>query len=305
MEKTRGTKKHHENDSGLPDELVKYTKYRWEFLRRNPEYIRDYAKLESELEQLDWSTLDGQPTKEEIVFMRKWRIAILISPGCSYEKMANTFKEAPSFSPSDHDIEFAPSPHALHQLSGKCIDFHRMAHEWLNPEFLPGRPIAVVNVFESDFDGDTYHLSLNDGFAENGTVTVEIDLNYSKTRLAKELKRFLDEWKFLYDDAHKRKAFRDFYEEKNIHAFPVSAEIRAEFERTYKKKRIGIARKYEDRKYHFENFDLYLAVYDLRKEKRSWAEIAQTLELNSVQTARNHYRSACRLVAKGIDAYVK
>lgn len=62
--------------------------------------------------------------------------------------------------------------------------------------------------------------------------------------------------------------------------------------------------KYE-RKYHFDNYDLYLQVYDLREEGKSWSKITNELNLNSVQTARNHYNAAYALIEKGIDLYVK
>ena len=60
-----------------------------------------------------------------------------------------------------------------------------------------------------------------------------------------------------------------------------------------------------EKKYHFDNFDLYLQVYDLKQEGISWAKIKSTLDLNSAQTARNHHNAACELIEKGIELYVK
>ena len=59
------------------------------------------------------------------------------------------------------------------------------------------------------------------------------------------------------------------------------------------------------KKYHFDNFDEYLKVYDLREKDVSWAKITSKLGLNSVQTARNHYKAACEMINKGVDLYVK
>jgi len=35
--------------TSLSDDQIKYAKYKWEFLRRNPEYINDWQKLEDTL----------------------------------------------------------------------------------------------------------------------------------------------------------------------------------------------------------------------------------------------------------------
>lgn len=77
-----------------------------------------------------------------------------------------------------------------------------------------------------------------------------------------------------------------------------------EFEKIYKQKIKQRNQKYT-KKYHFDNFDDYLNVYDLRKKKVSWANITSELGLNSIQTARNHYKAACYIIEKGIELYVK
>jgi len=60
-----------------------------------------------------------------------------------------------------------------------------------------------------------------------------------------------------------------------------------------------------EKKYHFDNFDLYLQVYDLRQEGKSWSAITSDLNLNSVQTARNHFNAAREIIEKGVELYVK
>jgi len=62
--------------------------------------------------------------------------------------------------------------------------------------------------------------------------------------------------------------------------------------------------KYE-KKYHFDNYDLYIQVYDLKQEGMSYSQIASKLNLNSWQTSRNHYKAARELIEKGIELYVK
>ena len=77
-------------------------------------------------------------------------------------------------------------------------------------------------------------------------------------------------------------------------------EIEKEFKKEFKKRK----QKYQ-KKYHFDNYDDYLKVYDLREQGVSWAKIYKKLDLNNVDTARNHYKAACKIIDRGIDYYVK
>jgi hypothetical protein len=56
-------------------------------------------------------------------------------------------------------------------------------------------------------------------------------------------------------------------------------------------------------KLHYDNFDDYLKVYDLRQEGKSWSKTKELLNLNSVQSARNYYRAACERIEKGLDTH--
>ena len=56
-------------------------------------------------------------------------------------------------------------------------------------------------------------------------------------------------------------------------------------------------------KFHWDNLHLYLKVYDLKIEGKSYSQIAKIMKLNSKDTARNHYRSAITLIKDGIELY--
>lgn len=53
-----------------------------------------------------------------------------------------------------------------------------------------------------------------------------------------------------------------------------------------------------------EDYELYIEVWDLReKEGKSWSQIKEELSLNSIQTARNHHKAACKLIKEGLPGF--
>jgi hypothetical protein len=377
--------------TGLPNYLIQYTKWKWEFLRRNPKYVDEWEKLQavkrnrhgkeepySTVEEVVSSTLPlpMEMTYEETVFCKKWKILFPMNPRAAYddifqipkkvyyiESKINELREKGVQVSRDKYLEIEQEANAKYMTHpkekinaeapllapnskspgrknkktdnledldfGTCrsawtedgIDFHRLMYQWVNPELLTGRPITELDAWDYDHDGKLPLINVSDKVAETGILAVQIDLRCSKSRLTKEFKLFLDEWKELYEDANKKFLYRKFREKKEEAETLTSAEImrrefdpklnqeykkklRQEFEKIYKKELRERQRKYE-KKYHFDNFDTYLKVYDLRKQGATWGEIMSTLCLNSIQTARNHYRSACELIDKGVEAYVQ
>ena len=284
----------------LSDYQIQYTKYKWEFLRRNRDYIKDWENLQKFFEENeDMLPYDGRFTDKEGQFCLKWKLGSPINPENSWDDWIKLSYR--SDNPGEIDnIDFAPGEGVL----SIGLDMHRLMFEWLNPDFLLGLPIRIIDGWAYENDGEFLHRYVSDKIGETGKLTVEIDMNFSKNRLIKEFKILLDEWKTLYEDAYMKKLFRFFCKERNIHSFPIEENFKKEFEKIYRKNLNMKKSKYE-KKYHFDNFDDYLKVYDLKKEGKSWAEIAKSLKLNSVQTARNHYKAACGIAAEGIDLYVK
>jgi len=268
--------------ASLPDELNKYAKYKWEFLRRNPEFISDYEEMQKEIEEEyeDGRFPNVYMLPEEIKFCSKWKIANTMDPYNSFDDYKNfwTF--------TDNDIKLTKN------LRRFLIEPKKLLFQWLYPEFLPGRPII------------RHDLEITDKLGDTGRIKIEIDFNYSKKFLKEQLKFFVDEWKALYEEIYKEKIYNEFCKEKGIHSLPIQDDIIDEFNKVYKKRIKKRNQKY-GKKYHFDNFDLYLQVYDLRKEGKSWSKITSMLDLNSVQTARNHYNAACEIIEKGIELYVK
>ncbi len=271
--------------TSLTDYQIQHTKYKWEFLRRKPDYIKDWEKLQDVLGNKygDRGPPDERYSTEETMFCLEWQIAHPLSPDKSYD-----------------DIDFTPGEEVLVKERG----LDRLMFEWLNPEFLFDLPIRIVDGWAYAGDYDKLHRYVSDKIGETGKLNVEIDLNFSKSRLTKEFKILLDKWKMLYEDAYKKKLYRNLCKERNIHSFPIDKNLMKEFEKIYRPKLKKRNQKYE-KKYHFDNFDDYLKVYDLRNKRITWAKITSELKLNSIQTARNHYKAACEIIDKGIDLYVK
>ena len=198
------------------------------------------------------------------------------------------------------DIDSAPGEGVLRDF----LDMHRLMFGWLNPDWLLGLPIRIIDGWAYDHDGDFMHRYVSDKIGETGKLSIEIDLNFSKSRLIKEFKILLDEWKKLYEDAYRKKLYRNFCKERNIHSYPIEENLMNEFLKLYSQ-RLKKRKSKFIKKYHFDHFDDYLKVYDLRKEGVSWAKITSEFDLNSVQTARNYYKSACEIIDQGVDLYVK
>jgi len=255
------------------DDQLKYVKYKWEFLRRNPKYIDDWDKLQNILEHKyeDWYPPYGK-TPEEVEFCKRWEIWNPFPPENSYDDIVRIGggvrqKENSTF----EDIDAGTVEEML--VKGG-FDLKRMMCDSMFPEFLPGRTFTIMDGWDYDHDGDFLLHRVSDHLTNTGELTVKINLNYSKKRLADDFKTLINGWKILYENS------LSGYELK-------------ERKTKYQKK------------FHFDNFDLYLQVYDLRQEGMSWAKIKSTLDLNSVQTGRNHYNAACELIEKGVELYVK
>ena len=284
----------------LSDYQIMCTKYKWEFLRRNKRYVRDFREFQKFLKQNEDITPETWRFKrKQDQFCQKWKLGFPLNPEMNYENYLK-YSCDPDLPDGEEDLNFAPGDRVL----SKGLDVHRLMFELLNPTVFFSVPIKVKDGWAYKHDGDTFHRYIPDRIAETGKLKIEIDLNFSKNRLIKEFKILLDEWKTLYEDAYMKKLFRFFCKERNIHSFPIEENFKKEFEKIYRKNLNMKKSKYE-KKYHFDNFDDYLKVYDLKKEGKSWAEIAKSLKLNSVQTARNHYKAACGIAAEGIDLYVK
>jgi hypothetical protein len=284
----------------LSDDQILYTKYKWEFLRRNRDYIEDWERLQNVLEnKYDNWLPDERYTKEETMFCLEWKLGMSLNPENSYDDYSK-LSYLPDKQDDMYDIDLAPGERVL----APGLDVHRLMFAWLNPSLLLGLPVRIVDGWAYEHDSDSIYQYVSDKVGDTGKLTVEIDLKFSKSRLNKEFKILLDEWKMLYEDAYRKRIYRDFCNKRDIHSFPIEENLMNEFEKIYKQNLKKRNKKYE-KKYHFENFDDYLNVYDLRKEGFSWKKIASNLGLNSIQTARNHYKSACEIMDKGIEFYVK
>jgi hypothetical protein len=245
------------NETSLPAQYKKYAKYKWEFLRRNQEYIKEWNKLNAVLKSKygDWRPPDGSLTKEESAFSGKWKITDPIPPYRSY----------------DYFILSAERSNSTTEDLSPQFDMHTFMFRKLFSEAFHERPITITDEWKIE-DGRLINQARY-LVADTGTLMIELDLNYSKKKLTDNFKILLDEWKKFYEQVQKNQLTK---KQKMHHPT-----------------------------YHFDKFDNYLKVYDLRKKKVSWSRITQELKLNGIQSARNHYNSALRVIDEGIDLYIK
>jgi len=113
----------------------------------------------------------------------------------------------------------------------------------------------------------------------SGFLSVKINLNFPKKRILQQLKNEIDVW---WSDYRLRKEEPDFKEARKLYkSEPVV--LKGNVPQTYEQ---------------------YLQVYDMRtQEKRSWSYINKTLKLNSLQTARNYYNAACKIIREGVPGF--
>lgn len=107
--------------------------------------------------------------------------------------------------------------------------------------------------------------------------TLKVDLRYSKRKIMKELKSKIDKWHSIY-----REDLKEGVVEKSETFNSVSGNIPSDL----------------------DDYAQYLKVWSLREEeKKSWSQIQKELDLNSVQTARNCYKAASKLIREGVPGF--
>lgn len=249
------------NKISFEKKAFEYSKYKWEFLRRNPEFIKDWEKLVKEQKKRNANHNSAENVgnrsfikiyrehksvndntilaENEDWFCKKWACHVMSPHNCYDHYHKIMMKDSVADDPMIRDL------YAKRILS--IMLYPSKFGEW---------PISLKGVFGEPMDKTI----------DVGIVTVDINLRYSKKILLQELEAVIDYCKPM---------------------FPQKGEDK------------------KQKRYHIDNFDLYLKVYDLRKEKKSWRVIAKALGLNDVQTVRNYYNAACELIKNGIDPYIK
>ena len=187
----------------LSEYFIQYMRYKWEFLRRNNEYIRDWEKLPRWPQDTESSITkaciwDDAARK----FINKWKILEPTNPSATFDELIS------------------------------CTDM-RYNFERLNPKRHGIRAMMEVGAWKFEMDNKTIRMTINKHISETGELTIKLDLNYSKNRLVNEFKSFIDDWKRLYAHGHKELLEKRFLREKYIDESAYSEELRNEFEDAY------------------------------------------------------------------------
>ena len=222
-----------------------FLKYKWEFLRRNRDYISERKELCNILNSVEyWGMMsDSDPKPKLVGFYKKWNINYPLDPSISYDDYLLMRNNKISMYVRKNLHRFLSQKPHVRVLNS--IDF--LSYKDLNK-------IAIAH----RLDKELFH---------NGKLIVEIDLNYSKSQLKRSLESLIE------------------YKQKHRRSLRVNA---------------GKSEKPKS-KLHYDNYDYYLAVFDLKREGKSWSKIRKAMDFNSDHTARDYYDAAKRLVRKGLS----
>ena len=160
--------------TSLSDDQIKYAKYKWEFLRRSPEYSKDWKKLENTLTEKYGGWMGpptGEMSKEEIAFCKKWKIACQLPPENSYDDYTIHIDERhplPKEEENEKNIDFDTLGFAVDEtsLTSFGIDLHRIMFDRLFPEFIHLRPFMVEDGWEYEYDEETLRRRFSDKVAK-------------------------------------------------------------------------------------------------------------------------------------------
>jgi hypothetical protein len=307
---------------------IESIKYRWEFLRRNQEYVEDWERLQAILEErMELSPLSGKTsrpdptdchglnaimivsgiricvasqrrmlTSEERKFCEKWNISEPVDPGKSYDEyFGHELKELKRALAEGKCDDLATVRNGIDEID-TCSLFWKL------------RPSQNIPIKELDaYQDSAYELQeparwhewyADEKLAKTGKLTIEIDLNYSKSRLIKEFDRLLTWWQYLREEAFCGICYIDEAKAQlGVNSVnPENWHKLLEISKRELERRKSIYRGQR----RFDNYDDYLKVYDLREKGKSWSRIQETLNLNGIQMARDYHSAAERLIEEGV-----
>lgn len=296
----------------LTEDREKFAKYRWEFMRRNPGYQQDWHELEQILEGVERRTAEDEPCRAEARFSEKWGIGEIRGYTQLLFDPAKKFEELLSELPFDN-------PEATKMLR----------HDVLFPFSQYRQPITEISIDESERYETNVEKRLREAVSidREGFLTIQVDLNYSEKRLKEDFEKLLKEKKQMYEEQKNVFATIDFLKSKDPDFFDLGIEFEdpfrgmqniivdrgyAEEYREYMESKFTESEGYKIKPHHYDNFDLYLKVYDLRQQEKTWAEIADLLGFSDpynnkqrrIDKARNAYNSARKIIKDGIEPYI-
>jgi len=162
-----------------------YLKYRWEFMRRNEDYQREWEELKPLLEKR--ISCPTEPLKnpkdfpERDAFCKKWNIYKGVNPNLSYD-----------------DLRFIRSSATLSPFQAQEQERESFHHNWyVSPlDDVPVRQLDEKN-FHAALEGDSLQqwAEINSRIIDTSRLPVEINLHYSTAKLVERLKEIITFWK--------------------------------------------------------------------------------------------------------------
>ena len=128
----------------------------------------------------------------------------------------------------------------------------------------------------------------------DGRVILAIDIRYPKETIMRYVEQAIDSAKECHE----------IYTMAQLH-------LNEHWKASLARKEEASGEQYKEPEPHYtvkriqdlESYELYLKVWDLKKDGYSYSDIQAELDLNSAQTARNYYKAAQELITKGVPGY--
>jgi hypothetical protein len=245
-------------------DLVKYLRYKDEFLRRNKDYLKACLKADRDI--------------KKYLMSKHPQGGVTDYPDEDIEEVTGIINRVRKKWGAYHDFNTGPFYDEAEKMDTPA---GMRAASLLLHQLMPLDLKPVVRPLNVRLAEDQFCFTGED--LDKGKVILEVDLTHTKKRLIEAFETVIRAMQYSY----------------KLAAPQGKAKKR---ETTHKKK------------FHFDNFDLYLKVWDMRSQKPKvpWSKIASALPKPrdrktdfTTQDARNYKKAADRLIKEGIDAYVK
>jgi len=280
---------------------------RWEFLRKNQQYIKEYKELEKKCEagrgrkgaknacdseEFGLSDSNKVRDKDYEQFCFKWNISGAVSP--EYDPNKELEKRIKYL--ETYDIEMLRAICKMREdLKGfgshkrnlkekiyeQCEYIEPVIHLNLTASSFLTEVVKLISPYDrQDFFSDkrAWSVEYNDeGFPEfrfiskevgvSGMYPIEVNMRYSKTEIIKNFSNAIDTWKTLFELAYKNRLFEEFCSKRNITNFPVSEKIAEEFDGFYKQMLQSRMPSKNKKVQDTKLYEKYLKVWDLREKE--------------------------------------
>ena len=267
------------------DTALNELKYRWEFLRRNEGYVKDYNKSLKEVEgfrELGWLSETGF---EELPFCKKWRVGVPVSPKKNFNQLRNQVEKEVNKYISARKRSLQDT------LGGQYKEqFIRLFLESiLKPVDYFLFPVSGWESFLFTDERDLLWITDKQyrRFVERGEMDFTINFNFSQRSITLELERMVKIFKKRHEVFKKEgmKVYKKLEEDNKkgegdkaqLNRIKQIIKAQGKTEQQIKAQKIIPRDRKPSVKDEGEYFEDYLKVWDLHKKQMKWKQIAKNI----------------------------